>query len=248
METLTSDQVRTNQRADHCTHTSNLPQQSEQSQTMPAATMTITPPITVVQSPVSKEDDSDDDSASEMFMLQKAFNATQIQDSLNVYMSRKSSVSCPSQVMIDKSVPCTGEETDTSESTKPAREVRFDTIKIRHYYMELGDNPACSIGPPVTLSWEYEEKEAEDLDIYEMSKRPRRIRDLILNYYRRRDILMNAGYTERDLKHAERILAKSQRRREATKFFLPVARVEEAVRGAGRKARNAVKGGNVISI
>ena len=47
--------------------------------------------------------------------------------------------------------------------------VRFRNVKIREYGITLGDNPSCSGGPPISLSWDYE-KEAEkvlSLDSYE---------------------------------------------------------------------------------
>ena len=129
----------------------------------------------------------------------------------------------------------------TSGATLKRREVSFDTIQIRHYSMELGDNPSCSIGAPVTLSWDFEEEEPRDIDIYECERGcRRRVRNLVLNYYQRQSILSHAGYSEAELKSAERALNKIKRQRGSTQFFMPVARMGEAVRGAGRKVKKTV--------
>ena len=85
---------------------------------------------------------------------------------------------------------------NTADSTRTGRtgnkkEVSFHAIQIRHYQMILGDNPACSIGAPVQLDWNFSHQEQHDLDIYEVERRPRRkLRHLILSYYRRKDILL----------------------------------------------------------
>lgn len=88
----------------------------------------------------------------------------------------------------------TSTTSNESDSFKP-REVSFDSISIRNYGMELGNHPNCQVGAPVTLSWDYEEQDTQDIDIYEFERKPRRRRNhLILNYYRRNDILKLAGY------------------------------------------------------
>jgi hypothetical protein len=92
------------------------------------------------------------------------------------------------------------------------REVSFDRISVRLYAMELGDNPACTIGAPVQLSWHFEDdNDNKDLDEYEAARRPRRsLRQLILNYYRRKDILKQAGYSDKEIRAAEKRVSRIQ--------------------------------------
>ena len=128
--------------------------------------------------------------------------------------------------------------TTRSSGTRKRREVSFDAIYIRHHPMILGDNPACSIGPPIELDWGYMHEEKHDLDTYEIGRRSRRrLRHLILSYYRRKDILLQAGYEEDEIRSAERQIGKLKRQRKATGFFLPIQKMEEAVQSAGRKVR-----------
>jgi hypothetical protein len=131
---------------------------------------------------------------------------------------------------------------NSSCGTKHCREVKFHSIEVRKYPICLGDNPSCSIGPPVTLAWEYEEEPAIDLDVYECEHIPhhRHLRHLVLNYYRRHDILINAGYSELEIKQASQACAKAQRQRSRTRFLDPVSKLDEIVHSAGRKVKRAV--------
>ena len=137
-------------------------------------------------------------------------------------------------------------ETQTAAQTstgRKRREVSFNSIEIRHYQMTLGDNPACSIGAPVQLAWEWDDEERHDLDIYEVERRPRRkLRHLVLSYYRRKDILMAAGFDENHQKSVERQIGKLKRQRKTTGFFLPMQKMEEAMQSAGRKVRRVRTG------
>jgi hypothetical protein len=149
------------------------------------------------------------------------------------------------------------ETAPTTQHRRRRPEVTFDSVQIRYYPMILGDHPACSIGPPVTLGWEYtthnnnnsindnadNAKEDEttsgdgtiDINTYELQRGPRRrLRHLVMNYYRRRNVLLQAGYNEADLRQAERQVARHQRQRTTTRWCMPVSRVQEVVQGAAR--------------
>lgn len=78
--------------------------------------------------------------------------------------------------------------------------VRFGTITIRDYDIILGDHPACSYGPPITISWEYHENDPQDVHEYEVENAltRRSLRDLTLNYYQRKYLL--SAHTELEFK------------------------------------------------
>jgi hypothetical protein len=126
--------------------------------------------------------------------------------------------------------------TNNESGSFNTREVSFDSIRIRNYRMELGNHPNCQVGAPVTLSWDYEEQGTQDIDLYEFERKPRRrMRHLILNYYRRNDILKLAGYSDKELKAAEKAVAQVQRQRQATVTFLPVRQLGELIGSTARK-------------
>ena len=136
-----------------------------------------------------------------------------------------------------------GSRSNRLNKNKP--EVSFDIVIVREYGMTLGDNPSCSYGPPVCLDWDYEETKNLPLEHYEKQRAQRRaMRQMVLSYYRRCDILMAAGYSTGEMKRCTREINKVKRQRDATKFFTPVAGVEAVVRSAGRKIKRATGGSN----
>ncbi|KAL3923811.1 MAG: hypothetical protein SGILL_001427 [Bacillariaceae sp.] len=62
-----------------------------------------------------------------------------------------------------------------NETKLSQRRVNFDSIMIREYDRTLGDNPATTHGPPLTLDWQYEDVSPIKLDEYEEQRAPRRI-------------------------------------------------------------------------
>lgn len=123
------------------------------------------------------------------------------------------------------------------------REVSFKDVEVRDYSMTLGDNPSCSYGPPVCLDWEYEDSGALNFEEYEARRGKRRsLRQMVLSYYRRVEILEGAGHSKNEIQSVTRQVNKLKRQREITKFFAPVMRVEMVVRSAGRKAKRAFDG------
>jgi hypothetical protein len=124
------------------------------------------------------------------------------------------------------------------------RSVSFNEIHLRFYDQCLGDHPSTSYGPPIALDWKYEEAEPIAIDEYEGNRGNRRtLRQLMVNYYARKNLLMWAyGYSEDDLKKATKEANKTAFKRGVTRYFLGVSKVEEVVRSAGRKAKRVVVG------
>jgi len=95
-------------------------------------------------------------------------------------------------------------KTNTS-TLQPQHHVTFTDIHIREYTQVLGDHPCCSLGPPVSLGWEYRTCANVSLDYYEVTRVPRRSRrDLRLSWEDRRSILSN--YSDGDCRRVQRRL------------------------------------------
>jgi hypothetical protein len=122
--------------------------------------------------------------------------------------------------------------------------VEFSQIRIREYEQTLGDNPSVSYGPPITLDWNFEEKEPISLEQYEAQRPPRRsVRHLCLSYYTRRNLLMWIyNLEEAALKKATKEVDRIKRERALTMYLLPCSKVEDFVTSAGRKAKRVFKG------
>ena len=59
--------------------------------------------------------------------------------------------------------------TSSSRRSSSSNSVRFHNVKIREYGVVLGDNPSCSQGPPIGLSWDYDQDGEQEvlLDVFE---------------------------------------------------------------------------------
>mmetsp|Transcript_1340 Transcript_1340/g.3354 ORF Transcript_1340/g.3354 Transcript_1340/m.3354 type:complete len:256 (+) Transcript_1340:263-1030(+) len=103
------------------------------------------------------------------------------------------------------------------EITESNRHISFHQVTVREYDMVLGDHPNCSYGPPVSLGWHYLEYEPLDVNEYEFHHSRRRpLRQLCLNYYRRRDMLLK-DYTDEELHRATKEKNRIQTNRSITK-------------------------------
>ena len=69
----------------------------------------------------------------------------------------------------------------------------------------LGNHPCVSIGPPLSIDWDYEENEPQDVDEYEFDRVLSRKsqQEMYLNYYARKHIL-GQDYTEKDFKQVKK--------------------------------------------
>jgi hypothetical protein len=54
----------------------------------------------------------------------------------------------------EKSMPMGPLKIELTETRKQnSRQVGFDQVQIRSYYITIGDNPSCKPGAPVSLDW-----------------------------------------------------------------------------------------------
>jgi hypothetical protein len=123
------------------------------------------------------------------------------------------------------------------------RKVSFNTITVREYGMILGEHPWCSFGPPVQMDWPYNELPTLDIDVYEALARRsgrRTPQDFVLPYYKRKHLLLRAGYSKQELMEATRHANKTKRLRAATRSLLFFSKLEEALQSAKRKVQRLV--------
>jgi len=98
------------------------------------------------------------------------------------------------------------------------KSVRFDKITIREYDLTVGDNPACTAGAPVSLSWTYNPRTVETfpVDVYESYRDGQRCgpEDLKLNERVRHRLLLEWDVPVSKIRRAERKcrLVQDQRR------------------------------------
>ena len=127
----------------------------------------------------------------------------------------------------------------TRSSGTLRRQVRFQAVVVRCFDQCIGDNPAVSYGTPISLDWNYEQMVPIDLESYESSRTVRRTpRQMMMNYYNRRNVLMNRfGFTEEEVVEGEKAASKIRSQRSMTRALLPTACLEDLLTSAGRKAK-----------
>eukprot|EP00531_Pseudo-nitzschia_arenysensis_P014883 CAMPEP_0116143184 /NCGR_PEP_ID=MMETSP0329-20121206/15311_1 /TAXON_ID=697910 /ORGANISM="Pseudo-nitzschia arenysensis, Strain B593" /LENGTH=639 /DNA_ID=CAMNT_0003638479 /DNA_START=234 /DNA_END=2153 /DNA_ORIENTATION=+ len=126
------------------------------------------------------------------------------------------------------------------EETK--KKVQFTSIYVRDYERVVGDNPSCTIGPPVGIGWEYTEAQEIDVDSFESSRTYRKSTSrLILSREEREALLLNWGASFHDIIESVRsnLKIKNQRRQTVTNLG-KIERIEEAFESATRKLKSAL--------
>jgi hypothetical protein len=128
---------------------------------------------------------------------------------------------------------------DSTSSRNPGRRkvVSFGQIQVREYNRVLGDNPTVRVGPPMSLGWEFVQKRAVPVDVYEKRKRSRTSSDLRMASFTRNSILRHEfDVSLEEIRAAEKIARNIQRQRCQTMHRgKTVTAIEYAMESAKRK-------------
>lgn len=82
-----------------------------------------------------------------------------------------------------------------------SKSVRFSSVSIREYNIEIGDHPSCSSMPSLTLSWEHAKDITVDIDQHDRSGFSKKGKELVLPVWQRVNRLRQvARMTNRDFK------------------------------------------------
>lgn len=126
----------------------------------------------------------------------------------------------------------------TESTCSSSSSVHFGTVEIRKYVRCLGDNPACSNGPPITIDWKYQEAGAIPVDDYDDDRE--REPPIQVSYYDRVEILRRLGYSRQEMLEAERQRKKDQALREETVYRLKFMEREEKTENVKRKIKSVL--------
>ena len=121
--------------------------------------------------------------------------------------------------------------------------VKFSSIEIREYPMELGDNPSVSSGPPITIGWEPQMIcEPVDLETYESNHPPRRSNlEMSLPLSIRKEILSNSnGMTPRQIVAGTKNVNLERARRKRSGEMQHLDAVKEKMERTKRGLKNAI--------
>ncbi|GKY91961.1 hypothetical protein MPSEU_000167700 [Mayamaea pseudoterrestris] len=101
---------------------------------------------------------------------------------------------------------------ETRTRQRHVKRVSFTALEVREYNICVGDHPCCQVGVPISLGWDYEDKGViASLEDYELMRCPRRDRvELRKSAEERRQMLVNAGAPEEELRKAQRQLQRAR--------------------------------------
>jgi hypothetical protein len=127
-----------------------------------------------------------------------------------------------------------------SSDIASAHSVTFSQVKIRTFAHCVGDNPAVSLGVPLSLSWKILSEEATTVDAYDpVHPRGMREEDLAIPASEREHVVRRAGYGTLDIRNAVRVVNAVKMEREKTLDTLKSASSEEFMEKVVRGVFNA---------
>lgn len=130
---------------------------------------------------------------------------------------------------------------DSCESKDERGRVSFNKISIREYPRTLGDNPSVSVGPPLTLDWDYNTA-VFSIEDYEANRPERRTKEnLVLPRNLRVNILKyECGISRSEMAESIRKVNAVKANRRQTANNLAYSKTEEKIEKVKRALGRAV--------
>lgn len=118
--------------------------------------------------------------------------------------------------------------THEEKKTTPVLQTRvsFHKVEIREYSRCIGDNPATTHGPPLSIDWEYNVAGSYAVDEYEETRPPRRVsHQMVVPGAIREDILSShAGVTKKEI---QKVTAEVKATRHRRKMSVALQEVDD---------------------
>lgn len=116
------------------------------------------------------------------------------------------------------------------KKNKPKYRIKFGTVTVREFNRIMGDSPAVKTGAPISIGWKVQSVQTYATpDEHDAGRnRPQRpATRLVLNRDQRHAMLLELGYSQRDIAQAVRATIKTKNKRRTTVNNLVVSNVEE---------------------
>jgi hypothetical protein len=109
--------------------------------------------------------------------------------------------------------------------------IRFEWVEVRLCHQTIGDNPAVTYSPPISIDWKFDELSPVTVDEYEETRGDRiaNSNNLFLSSMDRRRVLKNKGLFEDDIDRASEEAERARKERAMTNALLPAMKVEEVL-------------------
>jgi hypothetical protein len=106
--------------------------------------------------------------------------------------------------------------TSSCSSVSSKHSVSFHQVQVHEFTQWLGDNPSCSEGPPIALSWDCVHSKVLKIDEYETTRGHRRREQELLTCVRQRTNVIKwcCGHSDVDIREQEAQIFKVRKRRQ----------------------------------
>jgi len=132
--------------------------------------------------------------------------------------------------------------TTESRASSCLSRVSFRDVEVRHYERCLSDNPSVQEGAPIGIGWEVQEEEKFSVDEFEDSREFERQPDarlLMLPKNHRHELLLSAGFSQKEIAKSVRSVIKAKNQRRQTVNNLDKIPLEEFMENTKRSMKEA---------
>jgi hypothetical protein len=119
-------------------------------------------------------------------------------------------------------------------------------VQVRQYPQAINDNPSVSDGPPIGIAWDYDSVANYSIDEWEDSRMGNRraYGDMLVSRDQRHAMLVEAGFSEKEIAGSVRNVLKVKFKRRQTVNNLKASPMEELMEDARRKVKSAFSTGS----
>ena len=126
------------------------------------------------------------------------------------------------------------------EEATSGKKVSFSTLEIREYPICVGDNPAVTVGVPITIDWAHDGEFTCSVEEYEEHRsNPRTMIELRMPSRCRADMLRRLGFSRQDIMQGTKSANIARNRRKRTIELLRLSLVFETIEMTKRATLNA---------
>jgi hypothetical protein len=106
---------------------------------------------------------------------------------------------------------------ESKKTAETKKGVRFSEVEVQSYGIMLGDNPAVSSGPPITIEWKPFDCCVLSVEDFECNKpvQARRGPDMLVPRYLREEWIRNSGFARSEMVKTQKQIRSIQRSRQA---------------------------------
>lgn len=119
--------------------------------------------------------------------------------------------------------------------------VIFTEVKVRRYDIVIGDNPSVTMGPPLSIGWEFESESSFNIDEFEECRGVRRSSaEMVMPRAVREELLLSNGFTKKEIMEVVKEVAKCKNNRQLTVENMKFEPVELKIENCKRSLRRAL--------